>query len=283
MGIFGFLSKAHNDQNLVSGDVQSKIAIYEEKIKTARENIETDRKQLRQMDDAVDQVLGRSTDEKGADKANKIRKSQQVDRNALLNDIETNQKLVAKLTDEEAPIKAENRKVEAEVGPIKYIAAFVYGSNPDSNVLEKAVTWIIIVIVVVFDPLAVIMLLASQMTFGWILEERRIRKEQEKLKIVEKPVATIEEIIQEFRDQGLALEEPEVPFGDRIHSLTSYKDDLGINEPCPKCGTTLIDVPGIGFFCPNKDCEVIDDYMNWTEIVSELSKIEDIEIIEDPV
>jgi len=168
MGIFGFLSKAHNDQNLVSGDVQSKIAIYDEKIKTAKENIESNRKQLKQMDEAVDQVMVRSQDEKGADKANAIRKSQSRDRVALTKDIEANQKLVIQLNDEAAPIRAEVRKVEAEVGPIKYIAKFIYGDHgADENMLEKAVTWIIVLIVVVFDPLAVIMLLAAQMTFGW--------------------------------------------------------------------------------------------------------------------
>ena len=168
MGIFGFLSKAHTDQNLVSGDVQSKIAIYDEKIKTARENIEANRKQLKQMDEAVDQVMGRSTDEKGADKAVSVRKNQSRDRVALAKDIEANQKLIAKLNDEAAPIRAEVRKVEAEVGPIKYIAKFIYGDKgADENMLEKAVTWIIIMIVIVFDPLAVIMLLAAQMTFGW--------------------------------------------------------------------------------------------------------------------
>ena len=167
MGIFGFLSKAHSDQSLVSGDVQSKLAIYDEKIKTAKENIEANRKQLKQMDEAVDQVMARSTDEKGADKANAIRRSQQRDRASLAKDIEANQKLIATLNDEAAPIRAEVRKVEAEVGPIKYIAAFVYGDNPDANILEKAVTWVILIIVVVFDPLAVIMLLAAQMTFGW--------------------------------------------------------------------------------------------------------------------
>ena len=57
MGIFGFLSKAHSDQSLVSGDVQARLAIYEEKIKISRENIETDRKQLKQLDEAVDQVM----------------------------------------------------------------------------------------------------------------------------------------------------------------------------------------------------------------------------------
>ena len=172
MGIFGFLSKAHNDQTLVSGDVGSKIAIYDEKIKTAKENIEADRKQLKQMDEAVDQIMGRSSDEKGADKANAVRKSQQRDRSALAKDIETQQKLIASLNDEAAPIRAEVRKVEAEVGPIKYIAAFIYDRTPDESMLEKAVTWIIILIVIVFDPLAVIMLLAAQMTFGWMREQK---------------------------------------------------------------------------------------------------------------
>jgi len=172
LGIFGFLSKAHSDQTLVSGDVGSKIAIYDEKIKTAKENIEADRKQLKQMDEAVDQIMGRSTDEKGADKANAVRKSQQRDRVSLSRDIETQQKLISNLNEESAPIRAEVRKVEAEVGPIKYIAAFIYGANPDESILEKAVTWVIILIVVVFDPLAVVMLLASQMTFAWIREEQ---------------------------------------------------------------------------------------------------------------
>jgi hypothetical protein len=172
MGIFGFLSKAHSDQSLVSGDVQSRIAIYDEKIKTARENIEANRKQLKQMDEAVDQVMGRSTDEKGADKAVSVRKNQSRDRVALAKDIEANQKLIATLNDEAAPIRAEVRKVEAEVGPIKYIAAFIYGDNPDANVLEKAVTWVIIIIVSVFDPLAVILLLASQYSFQWFRKDK---------------------------------------------------------------------------------------------------------------
>ncbi len=168
MGIFGFLSKAHNDQNLVSGDVQSKIAIYDEKIKVAKENIDANRKALKQMDEAVDQVMGRSADEKGADKAVALRRGQAKERTRLLSEITAEQKVVAQLSEERAPIAAEVRKVEAEVGPIKYIAKFIYGDDgANENMLEKAVTWIIILIVVVFDPLAVIMLLGAQMTFAW--------------------------------------------------------------------------------------------------------------------
>ena len=168
MGIFGFLSKAHNDQTLVSGDVTSKIAVYDEKIKTERENIDANRKVLKQLDESVDQVMGRSQDEKGAEKAVAIRRAQQKERGRIAQDIAEAQKRIASLNEERAPIAAEVRKVEAEVGPIKYIAKFIYGDHgADENMLEKAVTWIIIMIVIVFDPLAVIMLLAAQMTFGW--------------------------------------------------------------------------------------------------------------------
>jgi hypothetical protein len=164
MGIFGFLSKAHSDQSLVSGDVQSKIAVYDEKIKVAKDNIDANRKALKQMDEAVDQVMGRSQDEKGADKAVALRRGQAKERTRLLSEIASEQKIIAQLSEERAPIAAEVRKVEAEVGPIKYIAAFVYGDT-DQTVLEKAVTWVIIILIVVFDPLAVILLLASQISF----------------------------------------------------------------------------------------------------------------------
>ena len=183
MGIFGFLSKAHSDQSLVSGDVQSKIAVYDEKIKTSKDNIDANRKALKQMDEAVDQVMGRSSDEKGADKAVQIRRSQQKERARLQSEIQAEQKTITALSQERAPIAAEVRKVEAEVGPIKYIAAFIYGDNPDANILEKAVTWVIIIIVVVFDPLAVILLLASQYSFQWFRTQ-----EEENSEVIDEPI-----------------------------------------------------------------------------------------------
>jgi hypothetical protein len=189
MGIFGFLSKAHLDQNIVSGDVTSKIAIYDEKIKTERENIDANRKALKQLDEAVDQVMGRSQDEKGAEKAVAIRRAQQKERGRLAQDITDAQKRIATLNEERAPIAAEVRKVEAEVGPIKYIAKLIYGDNPDQNILEKAVTWVIMIIVFVFDPLAVLMLLASQMTWAW-------RKTEEDVELVHDTVpVTVTDII----------------------------------------------------------------------------------------
>jgi hypothetical protein len=167
MGVFGFLSKAHSDQSMVSGDVIAKISIYDEKIKQARDNIDMSRRALTQMDSAVDQTMSRSTNEQGADKAAQLRRSQAAERNRLLREIDAEQKKIQSLNDQRAPIAAEVRKVEAEVGPIKYIAALIYGDNPEANLLEKAVRWVIILIVIVFDPLALTLLLAATKTLEW--------------------------------------------------------------------------------------------------------------------
>ena len=181
MGIFGFLSKAHTDQNLVSGDVLSKIAVYDEKIKIAKENIDANRKALKQMDEAVDQVMGRSNDEKGADKAVALRRSQAKERTRLQSEIQTEQKTITSLNEERAPIAADVRKVEAEVGPIKYIAALIYGDNPDQNILEKAVRWVIILLVIVFDPLALALVLAANQSKEW---DRSIEADKAAMSIV---------------------------------------------------------------------------------------------------
>ena len=164
MGIFGFLSKSHSDQSLVSSEVLTQLAIYEEKIKTTKESIEGRRREIKQMDEAVDQIMVRSQDEKGAEKSVALRKSQQRDRTRISQEIETEQKRLNELNNEAAPIRAQVRQVESEVGPLKYIAAFVYGET-DHTVLEKSVTWVILLLIVVFDPLAIVLLLASQISF----------------------------------------------------------------------------------------------------------------------
>ena len=223
MGIFGYLSKAHLDQAVPTGDVAAKVSIIDEKIKTQQANIESARKALAQLDASVDQVMARSTTEAGATKANQIRKAQAKERSGLQSDIASAQKEIAKLNDERAPVAAELRKVEAEVGPIKYIAALIYGDTLNSDLLERAVRWVIILIVVIFDPLAIVLLLASQYSFQWFRQQ------------------PVEEPKTETKSDNIEpVEEPEY---------------LG---ECPECGTELLNAPGIGPFCPNKDCDVAD-------------------------
>jgi len=167
VGVFGFLSKAHLDQSVPSGDIQAQVQLFDEKIQTQRDNIAAARRALQQMDAAVDQIMGRSTDEQGADKAANLRRSQARERTQLQNDISRAQKEIATLQEQRAPVASQYRKVEAEVGPIKYVAALFSSGAPDQDMLERAVRWVIILIVIVFDPLAIILIIAGISQLGW--------------------------------------------------------------------------------------------------------------------
>ena len=269
MGIFGFLSKAPMEQGITSGDVQDKIALYDEKIKTSKENIDANRKALKQMDEAVDQVMGRSTTETGADKAVQIRRSQQKERTRLFTEIEAEQKKITALNEERAPIAAEVRKVEAEVGPIKYIAALIYGDNADNNMLEAAVRWVIILLVIVFDPLAIALVLAANASKEWDKEKEDeegdspLGNETPSTPAVTEPAyepddgpltkEQIEQIKQSVNNLEVTPEEDEA-----FKDLEPKPSDATL-APCYMCGTPLINAPGIGPFCPNKSCDVKDE------------------------
>ena len=183
MGIFGFLSKAHLDQAIPTDDVASTVSIIDEKIKTEKENIDTARKTIKQLNDQVDQVLARTSTEQtttGVNRSIAVRRGQQKERTILLSEITTAQERISKLNENRAPIASQLRKIEAEVGPIKYIAALLYGDNPDQTILEKAVRIVIIMIVIVFDPLAVLLLMATAVPINanplWRYNGKKIEK-----------------------------------------------------------------------------------------------------------
>jgi hypothetical protein len=180
LGIFGYLSKAHLDKAVPTGDVAAqvqlideRISIQEDNIKSQRENIAAARTTLGQLDAQVSARLDRGTSEASAERSIQIRRQQASERRALQSEvaksqqeIEKSNSEIAKLREEKAPIAGELRKVEAEVGPIKYVAALIYGDNPDANLLERAVRWMIILLVAVFDPLAVALLIAANQSLS---------------------------------------------------------------------------------------------------------------------
>ena len=165
MGIFGFLSKAHLDQAVPTGDVSAKLALIDEKIKTEKENINAARTTIAQLDRQVDETLNRTATQDnnaGVNRSISIRRSQQAERKRALDEIGRAQTAIAGLNEERAPIATQVRKVEAEVGPIKYIAELIYGDQAkDEGFLEKAVRIVTLMIVAVFDPLAVLLLIAA--------------------------------------------------------------------------------------------------------------------------
>jgi hypothetical protein len=169
------------------------------------------------MDEAVDQVMARSSSETGADKAVQIRRSQQKERARLQSEIQTEQKTIATISEERAPIAAEVRKVEAEVGPIKYVAELVYGDSAEETI-GKAVRMMIILIIFVFDPLAILLLIAANM---------ELKKTQDSKKpIVEKPIIVKEPLVPPVKRKPKPKQPPAVikkPLLE-IKKVKHYKD-----------------------------------------------------------
>jgi hypothetical protein len=255
MGIFGFLSKAHLDQGVPTGDIAAKVALFDEKIKTERDNIETSRKALQQMDAQVDQMLGRTDNDKGAERAVTIRRQQQKERSALQADIAKSQTTIAKLNEERAPIATELRKVEAEVGPIKYIAALIYGDNPDANLLERAVRWVIILLVLVFDPLALMLVIAANQSRDWDIEEEKEKQLQEFIDNSKEVAHRLDsgESLEGLPDVTTNYEPDDGPLTDE--QIVQLKESVKEPINCFKCNTELVDAPGIGLVCPNINCK----------------------------
>ena len=163
MGIFGYLSAAHINQGVPTGDVIAQVAILDEKIKIEEDVISNYKKDLEVLNEQITKYNELGSVSKGVT----VRKEQKTEREKIIKQIEESQQKITELREEKAPIAAKLRKVEAEVGPIKYLAAFFYNDKPDASMLERSVTWVIILIVIVFDPLAIVMLLAAQTTFAW--------------------------------------------------------------------------------------------------------------------
>jgi len=168
MGIFGYLSKAHLEHSADTAPLSDKVAMLDEKIKTEKENMDGNRKILKQLDEGVDQVMARSSDEKGADKAVAIRKAQQKDRSRISQEIQESQRSINVLNEERAPLNVALQKAESDFGPIKYVAELVYGSG-ERDLIDKAVRLVIMLIMTVFDPLAILLLISANMT--WKIKE----------------------------------------------------------------------------------------------------------------
>ena len=143
------------------------------------------------------------------------------------------QKVIDGYRDQKLTIEQNYRLLEAEVGPIKYIAEFIYGEEADRNLLEAAVRWVIIIIVAVFDPLAIMLVLAATMQISWIKEEKhgpdakQKRIEELEMKVEEynefllKLEAELDRLVQEDKENTARIEELEKA----IEDLAKEKED----------------------------------------------------------
>jgi len=176
MGIFGFLSKAHLDQVKPTSGNNIKISVLNNQINQQQQIIDRSQKTLDQLDKALDVYIEKEFVTRGL----KERQKQEEERNTLNTAINNASDKIAELTNEKASLSLEQDKIEAEVGPIKYVAELIYGENAQDN-FDKAVRIVILILIFVFDPLAVLLLIAANIS----LRQWRMKKQLTQSKVKE--------------------------------------------------------------------------------------------------
>ena len=181
MGIFGFLSKAHLDQvKPVSGN-NIKIELLDKQINQQNLIIERAEKQINLLDKALEVYIDKEYVSKGL----KERKKQEEERTLLTNTINEASDKIAELTNSKAELQLSQDKIEAEVGPIKYVAELIYGEKAQDN-FDKSVRFVILILIFVFDPLAVLLLIAANISLRQWRKKRNLIKSEEKFDLEEK-------------------------------------------------------------------------------------------------
>jgi hypothetical protein len=172
MGIFGFLSKAHLDQVKPTSSNNIKIELLDNQIKSQQLIIDRSQKTLTLLDKALEVYIDKEFVTRGL----KERRKQEPERLELNTAIKEASNEIDKLSEKKGVLSLEQNKIEAEVGPIKYVAELIYGENAEDN-FDSAVRIVILILIFVFDPLAVLLLIAANIS----LRQWRMRKQSIKL------------------------------------------------------------------------------------------------------
>ena len=180
LGIFGFLSKAHLDQVKPTSGNNIKIELLDKQITQQNLIIERAEKQITLLDKALEVYIDKEYVTRGL----KERKKQEEERNALNTAINEASDKIAELTNQKASLSLEQDKIEAEVGPIKYVAELIYGEQAQDN-FDKAVRFVILILIFVFDPLAVLLLIAANISLRQWRKKRNLIKSEEKFNLEE--------------------------------------------------------------------------------------------------
>ena len=175
LGIFGFLSKAHLDQVKPTSSNNIKIELIDNQIKSQQLIIDRSQKTLTLLDKALEVYIDKEYVTRGL----KERKKQKPERDALTLAINEASDKIAELSDKKGSLKLEQDKIEAEVGPIKYVAELIYGENA-KDMFDHAVRVVILILIFVFDPLAVLLLIAANISLRQWRKKRSIKKTEEK-------------------------------------------------------------------------------------------------------
>ena len=179
MGIFGFLSKAHLDQVQPTSGNQLSIDSYNKQINQQQIIIDRAEKTLNQLDKALDVYIDKEYVTRGLKERNK----QKEERDLLNKTIDEATSKILELNKAKNTIELDQLKIEAEVGPLKYVAELIYGENAQNH-FDSAVRIVILILIFVFDPLAVLLLIAANISLRqWRMKKQLVQsKKQEDIK-----------------------------------------------------------------------------------------------------
>ena len=200
MGIFGFLSKAHLDQVKPTAGNQEQIFLIDKKIIQQQSIIERSERTLDQLDKALDVYIDKEYVSKGL----KERKKQKEERDLLNKSINEAMEKIANLNNSKSSIAIEQLKLEADVGPLKYVAELIYGDEAKDH-FDSAVRIIILILIFVFDPLAVLLLIAANISLRqWkmkrnLTKQNSEKKQADRLKRLEKKTKNLKRKDRDFR------------------------------------------------------------------------------------
>jgi hypothetical protein len=162
MGIFGFLSKAHLEHSVSTGDNTLQVARLDRRIETEQRRIADAETVLAQLDDTVQTLIDYDRI-RGDDGAIATRENQAPEREQLNASIDDAIAAIDALSEEKLVLETEQLLIEVEVGPLLYVAEMVYGDT-DKETLDKTVRFVIILLILVFDPLAILLVVAANMS-----------------------------------------------------------------------------------------------------------------------
>jgi hypothetical protein len=160
MGIYGFLSKSHIDAGINTGEISVKIERVDNRIASEQRQIDRAEKNILEMDTTLEKTEYGFFDDSRLEE----RKRQSVEREQLNSIITKSENNIDDLLDKKSEYELEVKNFEVEVGPIKYIAALIYGDEA-KNYLDNTVRYVILLLIFVFDPLAVLLLISANMSY----------------------------------------------------------------------------------------------------------------------
>jgi hypothetical protein len=212
LGTFGYLSKVHLESSSGVNDNAFEIAKIEQQIEGQQRTIDNSQRAL----DSLDRVVSNSF----MDSA-RVRNQQKEERSTLNSAIQDSASKITELNSELTSLRRSNAQIESKIGPLKYIAELIYGKEEAVNYFDSAVRFVIILIVLVFDPLAVLLLIAANISYTHKPVEPILEK---KKKVDKKPKDNYNKSIKESIYNFMMRDDFGIQHTDKVNDNESIRE-----------------------------------------------------------